>query len=240
VTLQAKEWLPGDAFTLESVRPAMAGVVATWSDRWFANAPVEICTVRPAAGKSRIAQSLYVHGAATEAELSGRGKRALLEAALNTDLSGLVLTASDHEILDAFAGAAVKDLLSMLDGLGHDDSASPRLSVSLSLAGIEMAEVVVSPQALIPAMKAAMGKATRPGRAPGTRIEALKPVKLVVEGFLGRAELTLDDLNGLAVGDVVILDSSLKSPVELRMQNSGQRVGRGKLTRANDRISIQL
>ncbi|HJT42302.1 MAG TPA: FliM/FliN family flagellar motor C-terminal domain-containing protein [Rhizomicrobium sp.] len=238
--MSTKEWLPGDAFTTETIRPAVAGVIATWSNRWFRNAQVEIDGVRPAGVKSRIAQSLCVHGAATEAELPGRGKRALLEAALNTDLSGLTLSASDHEILDAFASEAIKDLLSMLDSLGNGGEDDQQLSVSLSLAGSRMMDVILSSQALVPAMKAAMGRTRWSNHAPKMPIEALKPVKLTVEGFLGRAEVTLDDLKGLAIGDVVMLDNALKSPVELRLHATGQRIGRGKLTRTDDKVSIQL
>jgi len=240
VTLQAGEWLPDDAFTEEAVRLALAEQVSGWSNRWFARAQTEISAVRMSAGKSRLAQSLLVRGVTTEADLSGRGKRTLLEGALGVDLSELTLTESDHKVLDAFATEAVKDMLSALDRMGEGKSGGAMLSVSLSLEGKEMVVVTLSCQVLIPAMKAASGGVCHSDKALRSRTEGLKQVELIVEGFLGQAELTLDDLKGLALGDVVVLDSSLKSPIELRLHSSKQCVGRGRLVRTNNRVSIQF
>jgi len=240
VAISVSEWLPPDAFTEDAVRPALDQTVSVWSARWFVGARAVISAVHPGGVKPRMAQSLQVKGGVPQAELPGRGKRTLLEAALGTDLSGLTLTECDHRVLDDFAAEAIKDLLAALDSLGEGGANGPSLCVTLSLEGKEMVCITLPGGVLIPTMKAAIGAVRRRGAAPRSRVDALKPVKLMAEGLLGRAEVTLDDLRDLAVGDVVVLDSSLKSMVELRLPGNSQRIGRGRLVRTNEQISIQF
>lgn len=241
MTGQARDWLPTGAFTLDAVRASMAALIAHWSDRWFLNVKTEIGCVRFSNQNSRSAHSLTLRGATTEAELSGPGKRSLLEAALNTDLSGAVLTASDHEVLNAFASEVVKDLLTIVDSaLGDDcDQDGPKLSVAILAGGREMIEMIFPSASLVQAIKRTVSN-TPDSRKPTPRAEALKPVKLVAEGLLGRADLTLDDLRNLSIGDVVVLDAAVESTVELRLHSTRKRIARGKMMRTNGRISIQL
>lgn len=238
---QARDWLPTGAFTLDAVRASLAPWIAHWSDRWFLNVKAEIGSVRPSKQNSRSAHSLTLRGATTEAVLSGPGKRSLLEAALNTDLSGAVLAVSDHEILNSFASEAVKDLLAIVDNaLGDEcDRDSPKLSVVILVGGGETIEMIVPSSSLVQAIKRTV-PSTQNLRKATPRIEALKPVKLVAEGLLGRADLTLDDLRNLSIGDVVVLDVALESPVELRLRGTRKRIARGKMMRTNGRVSIQL
>jgi flagellar motor switch/type III secretory pathway protein FliN len=239
VTIPVSEWLPRDAFTEDAVRPALDQVLLAWSERWFAQARAVITAVQPSSEKPRMVQSLQVKSDASQAELPGRGKRVLLEAALGTDLSGLALTECDHRVLDDFVLAAVKDLLAALDAMAESGD-SPALCVTLGLEGRELVNITLPANALIPAMKAAMDGVRARGAAPKSRIEGLKSVKLVAQGLLGTANVSLDELRDLAVGDVVVLDNSLKSLVELKLPSNGQRIGRGRLVRTNDQISIQF
>lgn len=239
MTLSVSEWLPRGAFTEDAVRSALDQPLLAWSERWFTRARATVTTVHAGSEKPRMAQSLQVKGVVAHAELSGRGKRVLLEAALGAELSGLTLTECDHRVLDDFSLAAVKDLLVTLDVLAQSDN-GPSLCVALCLDESELADVTLPASALIPAMKASMDSVRESGAAPKSRIEGLKPVKLVAQGLLGTAEVRLDDLRDLAVGDVVVLDNSLQSLVELKLSDIGQCIGRGRLVRTNDRISIQF
>lgn len=241
MTGQARDWLPTGAFTLDAVRASMGALIAHWSDRWFLNVRAEIGNVRLSKQNSRSAHSLTIRGITAEAELSGPGKRSLLEAALNTDFSGAVLTASDHEILNALASETVKNLLTIVDSaLGQDcDRDGPKLSVAIRAGGGEMIELILPSGSLVQAIKRTVSN-TPDFRKPTPRTEALKPIKLVAEGLLGRANLTLDDLRNLSIGDVVVLDAALESAVELRLHGTRKHIARGKMMRTNGRISIQL
>jgi flagellar motor switch/type III secretory pathway protein FliN len=237
---QARDWLPKDAFTDDSVGKILCEPVAAWSKRWFPRACAEITAVRPSIANPRLAQTLHIRGRSGELDLPGRGKRVLLEAALDMELSGMTLSDSDHKILDGFAAEAATELMAALDAVGDGSGGEPLLSVTLSLAGMEMAVLSVCSQALIAAIKKALGPAGKPVRAPKSRFEALKLVPVRPAGFLGHTELTLGDLKGLGIGDVVVLENSLKDPVELRMPGSRLCLGRGKLVRTSERVSIQF
>jgi flagellar motor switch/type III secretory pathway protein FliN len=239
VTLSVSEWLPREAFTEEAVRPVLDRALLAWSERWFVQARAAIIAVQSGSEKPRVAQSLQIKGDTSQAELSGRGKRVLLEAALGIDLSGLTLTECDHRVLDEFALAAVKDLLTALDALAQGGD-GPSLCVTLGFDGREMVSVVLPANALIPAMKVAMNGVRGCDAPLKSRIEGLKPSKLIVQGLLGTAEVGLNDLRDLAIGDVVVLDNSLKSLIELKLSDNGQCIGRGRLVRTKDQISIQF
>lgn len=237
---QARDWLPDTAFTEEIVGQVLRDSISSWSKRWFADAQVDVAAVRLGHVNKRMAQGLHVQGRSCEAELSGRGKRALLEAALGVDLSGMTLTESDHRILDRFAMAAADDLVAALDSLGDGAREGSILSATLSLAGVEMAVLELPAAFLIPQIRKNSGPARKPAHPPKSRSEALRLVPIKAEGYLGRAELTLDDLQGLAIGDVIVLENSLKDPVELRMPGGRQCIGRGKLVRTVESVSIQF
>jgi len=240
VTVAVREWLPHAAFTEDAVRPVLAGPIAAWGARWFVQGLPQMTSLRHPGCEPLAAQCLQVQGKGCHAELSGRAKRALVEAALDVDLSSLTLTESDHKILDAFATEVISDLLGALDGIGDGSAGDALFSVTIALRGKEIAMVALSSQALIPAMKTAIGPPRRSEKPLGSRAEALKPVKLLARGVLGHAELTLDELKDLVAGDVVVLDNSLTNPVELRLSNAERPFARGKLVRTTNQVSIQI
>ena len=237
---QVRDWLPEQAFKQESAELILREPLSLWSGRWFTRVDAEVRSARVSCANSQVAQGIQVRGTSSEIRLSGRGKRALLEAALATDLSTMILTESDHKVLDSLATEIASDLLATLDPIGAGFSAEPVLSITLALAGVEMAVLDLSMPAFIPVLKKAMGPAREPAQKPRSRIEALKRTFLRVEGYLGRAELTLNELQGLGIGDVIILEKTLKDPVELRLPGSQQFIRRGKLVRTTESISIQF
>lgn len=237
----AKDWLPQQAFCDEAVEAVLAETVERWSKRWFAKGTAAVAAVHAAEIARPSPQSRVASGVLAEAELTGRGKRVLLEAALDADLAIQVLSEGDHAVLDAFAGAALQDFVALLDetfkSAAGDEGAGVRFV--LSLAGMELLAATLPRHVLVPALRGRLG-APRSGReAPKSRLGALGATKVTAEAVLGQVELALGDLNNLGVGDVVILDRGVQDPVELRLAG-GQRIGRGKLSRNAGRVAIQL
>lgn len=237
---QVRDWLPEQAFTEEAAKLILREPLSLWAGRWFTRARADVRSVHISRVNTQAVQGIYVRGSSGEIRLSGRGKRALLEAALTIDLSTMILTESDHKVLDSFATEVVSDLIATLDSVGTGCSADPVFSVTLALAGAEMAILDLAGPAFIPVLKKAIGAIRKPAQKPGNRTEALKHTSLRTEGHLGRAELTLSDLKGLGIGDVIILERTLKDPVELRLPGNRQLVGRGKLIRTTESVSIQF
>ena len=227
--MAAKDWLPAGAFSEEAVKAVLAETVERWSKRWFAKGTAAIATVHRAVIAEPSSQSRLVTGTVAEAELTGRGKRALIEASLDAELAGQALSEGDHAVLDAFAGAAVQDLVALLDEkFRSDDDEGARLRIGLSLFGSDLLAVTLPRHVLVAAIRGRLGRSRLNTETPKSRLGALAGTTVTAEAVLGEVELALGDLNALGVGDVVILDRALQDPVELRLA-AGQRIGWGKL-----------
>jgi flagellar motor switch/type III secretory pathway protein FliN len=245
VKQDVKEWLPKGAFCDGAIKAALADTVAHWSGDWFSHpaAISAVCFAGRNLPHQDSAQGLHVRGVCADARLSGRGKRILLEQALAVDLSGQVLCESDHQVLAAFAAQVVEDLTARLDALFEGEAPptdAPRIGLTVSIAGSEMLSLALPDFVLVPLLKSKIRAARTLDDAPRGRMEALKSQRLGTEGILGNAELNLNDLGMLDVGDVLILDRRLNDSVELRISGGGQLIGRGKLGRNGNRVSIQL
>jgi flagellar motor switch/type III secretory pathway protein FliN len=223
------------------VKAVLAETVERWSKRWFAKAAAAIAAVHRAESAAPSSQARLVTGSLAQAELNGRGKRALIEASLDVDLAGQALSEGDHAVLEAFAGAAVQDFVALLDEKFRSaaDEGGARVRIALSLAGTELLAVTLPRHVLVPAMRGRLGAPRAGKETPKSRLGALASTRVTAEAVLGHVEIALGDLNTLGVGDVVILDRALQDPVELRL-SAGQRIARGKLSRNAGRVAIQL
>jgi len=52
--------------------------------------------------------------------------------------------------------------------------------------------------------------------------------------------LTMHELEGLSIGDVIVLDRHLDEAVELRLAGNESPAARGKLIRSGTQVSVQL
>lgn len=240
----ARAWLPKEAFSLEAVGACLSGPVAAWAERWFVRAPAAIAAVRADVPDAAHAShpGLVIEGANAVLELNGHGKRRLLEAALDVDLSAQVLSEADRRLLDEFARRVVRDLAVLVEESLAADSGGGDLTIvsTLAIAGHEALSVSIGDGALAPAIKAAMAGTGAPKPALARRSEAIKRTTLTVRGHLGRAELAFDELENLNVGDVLILDRNLAEPVELKLPGIDVPLARGRLSQSDGALSIQL
>jgi flagellar motor switch/type III secretory pathway protein FliN len=236
--LSARNWLPEGAFSDVAVAAALSGPLKLWSGRWFADAEVRAGPmIRAGVGAP---QTFSLPGSSADVEMTGRGKRALLEAALAIDLSTKSLSEADHTILDALARRIAEDLIAVLGGgLETGSGESARVQAEITLDGREIVTVNLPREAMVTAIKKHLG-AARPSATPlGGRLAALGATRVVLEGVLGKAELALSDVQELGVGDVVILDRALSDSVELCLAQ-GATMARGRLGRSGGRMTIQL
>lgn len=71
------------------------------------------------------------------------------------------------------------------------------------------------------------------------RTRAIETQTVVLEAVAGEAELSLSELQTLAVGDVIRLDGRIERPIVVRLADTGP-VCRGHLGRAKGRKAVQL
>jgi hypothetical protein len=242
VTQHARAWLPKEAFSQSAVKAALAASVARWSERWFARRQAVISAVRLLGEIPPDApQALRIRGQAATAELTGRGKRVLLEAMLDADLSERQPGEGDHRVLETLAREALEDFVAALEESGSDGAgAAPWVSITVSLSGSDTLAAYV-PASLVAALIKVNLRAPDRSRAMlHDRIAALGPMRVKTEGILGRVELGLSELKGLSTGDVLVLDRALGAPVDLRLCAGHDVVATGRLCRDGGQISIQL
>jgi flagellar motor switch/type III secretory pathway protein FliN len=226
-----QDWLPAEAFASEAVR--------------VAKRTAQIASTRAIAGAAGtvLAQCTQVRGKHASVLLTPRGKRLLLEAILDIDLAQLVLTEGDRHVLDALAGDAIDDLVAQFDEVfaANDGTpGAPQIAAALMFGSSDLLTLSLPEHLLVPLIKARIGPSACHVAPLRQRMSALTKSSIVVEGVLGRAELALSDLKEIGVGDVLVLDRSLKDPVELRMPGEAKPLAHGRLCRNGDRISIQL
>jgi hypothetical protein len=231
----AIDWLPPEAFTADRVRGALEQIVGDWSVRWFAGRLLAISSVDPCSDNSQ--PRVEAKGGVIRAVLDGKGERNMVEALLGVDLGKVQLQESDHRVLDALAKGVLEDLVSELErhlGKGRD----AQLAITLGFAGRDSVVLEVPRCALVPLIKARQtrgpGSGTKPVR-PGT---ALAASEICLDGILGEAAMSVTEVAGLAVGDVLVLDRGLHEPVEVRL--GGRVMGYGKLTQREGRTAVQF
>jgi hypothetical protein len=243
VTIAARDWLPRQAFSEEAVRSLLAEPVGAWSARWFAGQSATLASIRILDQREAPAEGLLAQGVVAEAEMPARGKRYLLEAALDAQLAAQGLGESDHRLLDAFAGKITEDLIAELDRfLGGDN---PRkqdfwLVAAIELSGHPVLTIHCPGHVLVPRLKAQWGGPKSTTQQPVTLQQALAAFPVTARGVLGEVEVTLNELRDLAIGDVVLLGKSLKQPVELRLSETGGQIGRGLFCQSDGKLSIQF
>lgn len=241
---EARPWLPGTAFTPQLLDRALGGLLADWSSDWFPELRVGISGLgQPGDARLRAPEQIRVAGDCAMARMDGRGQRHLLEAVFGTGLQGTGLNDADHRVLQSFATCIVESLVHCVDAALHGTSAQPdeqRLALLVSADDIDLLELSVPAASVTPLIKTRIGRFLSKREQLTDRFAALASADVTVEAVLGEAVIGVQDLEGLAVGDVLILGSSIESPIELRLCVGKQSVGRGKLGRVDDRVAVHF
>jgi flagellar motor switch/type III secretory pathway protein FliN len=125
----------------------------------------------------------------------------------------------------------------------HGAAAKPQgaqVNIGISVRGKDLLNIHCPQQSLVTKLKSLLGLPA-PARNPlGSRINALKPTRVATKGVLGRAELSVSELEGLAIGDVLILDRALSDTAELRLVETDRLVASGKLHCENGQMCIRV
>jgi len=73
---------------------------------------------------------------------------------------------------------------------------------------------------------------------PGINPQLIEAVEVQLDSFLGSARMTVAELSALDKGDVITLDATLNTAVELRL--NGIAVARGELVAVGDNFAVRL
>jgi len=243
--MSCRAWLPDAALTLDRISAALSICLQEWAQAWIGDA-VTAAQVQFSDAAQISAQTGRVHAAGSASTVSsdGRGKRTLLEALLGTSLHGHVLTERDHRLLDGLAGRALEDLVARCDRLVGAFPAPAEtarvLVVTLRCPAGEIAKLELPHAALAGLVKASLGDNHGKAMSVSSRAQALDEATVEIEAVLGENILRFEDVAGLAVGDVLLLDRSLDEPAQIRIAQAGVTLGAGVLSRDGNRVALTI
>lgn len=220
-----KTWLPESALEQCSPEPLLLRVLRQWGGHWLVDgepgvAPIyyDNCPLPSASVKWRssdIASIAYRDGSLW----------ALASAMLGCSIVPVSLQPSDRKILELLTGTAIDDLLHRLTELVSPTAkASAPSSSPVELDGCAWWEVSLAPgkllfklaitsDLLVQLIKRELPVADK--IALGSIAEGLAGQNVALSAELGRCDISLADLKGLGVGDVLVLDRLTEAPVDV-------------------------
>jgi flagellar motor switch/type III secretory pathway protein FliN len=226
----ARTWLPRTVLDGPHLSAGLAADLAQWSAQWLAGRPVHAAH----------ASEEEASDAAPVRSMTAAGKRRLVEMALAIDLATLVLSPADHRLIDALAETMLADLAARL-GAGETDREESALSVTIASEAGDLARLRIGAQHLIEKVRSALPRPHPRKRAPLQRRGiAIAHSTVTVAAVLGRASLTVGDIDGLSEGDVIVLDRTIGTSAELQIAASCQPIARGALRAEGGRPALQL
>jgi flagellar motor switch/type III secretory pathway protein FliN len=226
MTSAPKAWLPADARSRERIQPLLERALEEWSDHWFASgrASLDPAFQDDWPGRSGDADWRCCPDVASLA-LTPAAEAAIAGTMLGSNVPLASMQSEDRTVVHHLARACAEDLLLRLARLTRgaggetpaeadsanfdacswwDVSVGARKGV-LKLALSEEAEVQMVKRQLPSPAKIALESTTR----------GLARQQVEIEADLGRCEVSLAELEDLAVGDVLVLDTSSADPLAL-------------------------
>jgi flagellar motor switch/type III secretory pathway protein FliN len=237
LTVDWRPWLPAGIAQRPEVRAELARVVDGWASAWFATACLSAADFgRPQDGGVGQPLALAV----------GPGELLHL-AALAADLTDApeALTGADRTLLRGLGEAMVADLHRRIED---------RLAIGAPApVGGESLEIRIGPRGARPTLIIAIAEAALVGLAKGLMstppaprasltgiAQALTETSLTIEAILGEANLTFGDLRGLAVGDVLVLDTPLEGLLALSLSGGDRAFATARLNPSDDHLTLTV
>jgi flagellar motor switch/type III secretory pathway protein FliN len=226
VKTEPKPWLPADALSPTRLQPLLARVIGDWGRHWFAKAEARIA---PAfqddwPGRSTEAGWRFSPGVASLA-LTPIAESATASAMLGANVPQAALQSGDRLVVNHLASTCADDLLTRLgktalgatavltiDQTSLDFEGCTWWDISLGArkAGLKLA---FHADAALQMVKRQLPRTAT--KRLGTLANGVAKQEIRIAANLGRSSLSLAELEGLAVGDVLILDRVPAEPVPL-------------------------
>lgn len=226
-------WLPDEALKPAVFERTIAQIVGDWSSHWFSKTKASCRTkLREIGSGGPASLDWRSWGGECGICIDEGGRLALAEAMLDRSIAANAVQAADRPLLNDMAERCLDDLLGRLSWI-IDRDRGPEMSssslahdqgmvwdIGLKKSGTSFS-LIVHRSALVRWRKTLAPKATAPALARVASALTSQPVRLDLD--LGRGSLTIAELEDLAIGDVVILNSAVDSP--LAVLAAGRRTG---------------
>jgi flagellar motor switch/type III secretory pathway protein FliN len=225
MTISTSRWLPPDALSPERVQPLLARIVDAWSGHWFAGArAAEAAAFRDNGPRETGWRSLpNVASIALTADASA----AIAGAMIGATVPRANLRPGDRTIVEHLASTCADDLLRRLGEIASPGSRAVEIARGqMDLPDCSWWELLVGPEKR--RVKLALARSTMielirrqlpaPDNRPlQSRRKGLAGQRIAIDAELGRCPISLADLQDLSIGDVLIVDRSTNTPVDVRV-----------------------
>jgi hypothetical protein len=227
--IEARPWLPDSCLTSERSIGAVADIVARWSAHWFVTPPLTLSDrwtrhEGQTVGATDWAEPIAIApGLAIQPRVGADA--AVGPALLSIPTQRATPYGADQHLLRTAGGAILSDLEKRLSHL-HCQSGNAAKTLETSK-GEELFELSLSDSAGRPVIRIVAASAllvdivkreVKPRRSlpiAALRSEAVTTKQVEYAARVGSARLSYADLLGLAVSDVLILDTDRKSQFDL-------------------------
>lgn len=233
------EWLPPGAADSLALQAVVEQAVSAWADAW--------CGANPWRFEWRTwkvgLDDLRPHRAGRDFAIATGGDAVLARHALKLPLDWMPDEGPEQTLVASFATRMIAGLAEALGRClgaapGDGDDAAMTLAL-VDVEGTPALAIGVSHDQLVAVAKRLMPAPARPP-APfaATLAAACAAQTATLTAHLGTARLTLADLAGLAIGDVVVLDRTDDQPLDLHV---GDRPAlRGRFAESTAAIAIAI
>ncbi|PTS90557.1 hypothetical protein DBR17_01145 [Sphingomonas sp. HMWF008] len=248
-------WLPAGAIMALAIDRVLSEVVQSWSLKWFASRavrPLDALTAGPV--PTGWEGQMLLLDRDLGLAVSGDATAILAGAMLDRDVPTDVQTDADRRVFVEMVRICLEDLCRRLaEAFRFDasarwerfpgDTASVPDGVLVCGLGIEshapLMRFMVAPDTLVEMAKAGLPPPER-GRPLAGIACGLAAQAVSVSAQIGRCSLTLADVAGLNIGDVLVFDRALDAPVDLVVNGAGPPLARCTIVQNDDRFDLML
>jgi len=249
--IAARDWLPTDALTDQTMQAALAAVVDIWSQRWAHQKGLTLKSLSLVSAQAArpMAQGHSGRiGEAVQMEWSVRHAQRLAHWALGEKPEGVVLSARDRAILNALGEEIAMDLVDRLArrfAVIVSDAGSPQDGDEIGLTletrdwGSRLTAFLPA-QALVAQRKALCTAQSRVQVVLSSAKPKVVDASVEFDVVLGRSDLSLRELRSIEPGDVLVLNSAIDKPIGIFASDDNTPVLGGQLQMTPTGASLTL
>lgn len=250
-----RPWLPSGALDGGAVDRLVAETIRTWSEHWFARQLMRgigesAWLDRAELGRMRDLQLHFAEGGLALA-FEDDAWMVIARMMLSEPAGREALTPADGQLVERLAAECVDDLCKRLEtafGLGR---AAWRRGAMDALPFAEACVYAIGPSENMPAVRVIaardlVARIIKSSATPARKLFPLRPLaealakqEVALSAMVGRCELSLGELAGLASGDVLVLDSATGGALPLAI-NGAAGSGRCKVEQEEGQLRLKI
>ncbi|HZF46235.1 MAG TPA: FliM/FliN family flagellar motor switch protein [Sphingomonadaceae bacterium] len=236
-------WLPNDALLDARTADPVARCLQEWAGQWFAAA-------RPclpprweklAQGAAALGFASIYEGRGFRLALHEEGRLALASQLLGRNLAEDDLrTPQDRAVIVSLVEKSLAALGSLLDSALPEGNSAEGFALPVTSADGELLLRIEAGAGLLALLVRNWAGSSRKRAPLGLRNTALEPQPLRLDARLGFSRLALAEVETLAVGDVLALDTPLAAPLDALIDNLPAAIGALALVPGESGFQFQL